>query len=233
MRKMIAFLSILALSGIGFAIYGYTRKLQAPAPIATPIDFYKVTPQIPANLENLVSKIKSSYGKIIKKKSLEFNVPEEYIYYVIIRESRGNPKASRYYSHLKTYSIGLMQILPKTAKNLGYKEGIGNKKKLTGLFNPEINIHYGTKLLADEYKYFKDFAPVVAAYSIGRDRAKILWEKSGHNLSKFIIELRKRDRYITTLMRKKGYKDFIAVSGNYVEEAFVNPNKIEQISYLV
>lgn len=232
MRKMIAFLSILALSGIGVAIYGYTRT-KSQAPIAKPIEFYKETPEIPADLKSLVSRVKSSYGKIIKQKSLEFNIPEEYIYYVIIRESRGNPKASRYEAHIKSWSVGLMQILPKTAKNLGYNGGIGNKVLLSGLYSPEINIHYGTKLLADEYKYFKHFAPVVAAYNIGRGKSKIFWDKSGHNLNKFIAELKKRDTHITSLMRKKGYKNFIARTSVYVSEAFVNPNKLEQISYLV
>lgn len=46
-------------------------------------------------------------------------------------------------------SIGLMQLLVRTARTLGYKGPVGDKTSLTGLFDPATNIHLGTTLLRD------------------------------------------------------------------------------------
>jgi len=61
---------------------------------------------------------------------------------VIVIESGGNEKAYREEPQINDASIGLMQILFKTAKSIGY----GGTSQ--GLFDPETNIKYGTKYLS-------------------------------------------------------------------------------------
>lgn len=46
-------------------------------------------------------------------------------------------------------SIGLMQLLVRTARTLGYRGEIGDKASLTGLFDPATNVRLGTTLLRD------------------------------------------------------------------------------------
>lgn len=46
-------------------------------------------------------------------------------------------------------SIGLMQLLVRTARTLGYTGDVGAKAGLTGLFDPSTNVHLGTLLLRD------------------------------------------------------------------------------------
>lgn len=46
-------------------------------------------------------------------------------------------------------SIGLMQLLVRTARTLGYSGPVGAKAGLTGLFDPATNVRLGTTLLRD------------------------------------------------------------------------------------
>lgn len=46
-------------------------------------------------------------------------------------------------------SIGLMQLLVRTARTLGYSGPIGDRSTLSGLYDPATNIHLGTILLRD------------------------------------------------------------------------------------
>ena len=75
-------------------------------------------------LRSLIGTYASAYG-----------VPEDLVQRVVIRESRHVPSARNgpYY--------GLMQILPATARTMGYRGNPG------GLLNAETNLKYGVKYL--------------------------------------------------------------------------------------
>jgi len=76
---------------------------------------------------------------LINKYSAEYQVPVELVHRVIIRESHHRPGARNgpYY--------GLMQILPATARGMGYQGSAG------GLLDAETNLKYGVKYLRGAY----------------------------------------------------------------------------------
>ena len=47
-------------------------------------------------------------------------------------------------------SIGLMQLLVRTARTLGYTGAVGDRSTLTGLYDPATNIALGVELLRDD-----------------------------------------------------------------------------------
>ena len=77
--------------------------------------------------------------RLIQKYSAMYDVPESLVHRVVIRESRHRPGARNgpYY--------GLMQILPATARGMGYKGAP------SGLLDAETNLKYGVKYLRGAY----------------------------------------------------------------------------------
>ena len=77
--------------------------------------------------------------RLIQKYSAMYDVPESLVHRVVIRESRHRPGARNgpYY--------GLMQLLPATARGMGYK---GSP---SGLLDAETNLKYGVKYLRGAY----------------------------------------------------------------------------------
>ena len=77
--------------------------------------------------------------RLINKYAAEYQVPVDLVHRVIIRESRHRPGARNgpYY--------GLMQMLPATARGMGYKGGA------QGLLDAETNLKYGVKYLRGAY----------------------------------------------------------------------------------
>ena len=97
------------------------------------------------------------YSKQITKASKLYGVPEARIYAVIRAESAFNPTAK---SHAG--AIGLMQLMPATAKELGVKDP----------YNPAQNIRGGTKYLKVLYIQYKDWDLTHAAYNAGPGNVK-------------------------------------------------------------
>ncbi|KGJ06768.1 Transglycosylase SLT domain-containing protein [Paracoccus halophilus] len=77
--------------------------------------------------------------RLINKYAAEYDVPVELVQRVIIRESTHRPWARNgpYY--------GLMQILPATARGMGYQGGA------EGLLDAETNLKYAVKYLRGAY----------------------------------------------------------------------------------
>lgn len=73
---------------------------------------------------------------LIAKYSTAYKVPPDLVHRVVIRESTYNPGARNgpYY--------GLMQILPATARQMGYQGSA------SGLLDAETNLKYGVKYLS-------------------------------------------------------------------------------------
>jgi soluble lytic murein transglycosylase-like protein len=84
------------------------------------------------------------------------NVPVRIVQAIVEVESGGNADAVG-----AAGEIGLMQIMPATALQMGYT-GLPS-----GLFLPSVNIHYGTKYLAWQLKRYRDLATAIAAYNSG------------------------------------------------------------------
>jgi len=127
-----------------------------------------------------LKKIKASYDTLIAKASTKYGVPKDVVLAVILHESGGDEKIGRrepsgkkcrgaecvLQPGDKAISYGLMQILDKTAKTMGYK---GSP---IGLFIPSVNIDLGVRLLGDNYAKFKSWPLAVAAYNAGGGRVQ-------------------------------------------------------------
>ena len=82
--------------------------------------------------------------RLINKYAAEYDVPADLVHRVVIRESRHRPGARNgpYY--------GLMQMLPATARGMGYKGGA------SGLLDAETNLKYGVKYLRGAWLVSRD-----------------------------------------------------------------------------
>lgn len=94
----------------------------------------------------------SKYDGIISRMSEKYNVPEQFIRSVIRAESDFNPN-----SLSSAGAMGLMQLMPETAKSVG----------VTDPYDPEQNIEGGTKLLKSYIDKYGDLKLVLAAYNAG------------------------------------------------------------------
>ncbi|MFN4244916.1 MAG: lytic transglycosylase domain-containing protein [Brevinematia bacterium] len=98
----------------------------------------------------------SKYDEIIRKAELMFNVPKELIKAVIKAESNFNPIAIS-----PKNAMGLMQLLPSTAKEMGVED----------IFDPFQNIMGGVKYLRTLLdKYNGNLFLALSAYNAGPSR---------------------------------------------------------------
>lgn len=125
----------------------------------------------------------------ISEASLRYGVPESWIKAVIEVESSWNPQAFRAEPQIQDASWGLMQILDRTARGLGFAGD-----PLT-LFDPGINIDLGAKLLGQlRSRYGDDFRRIYSAYNSGRAD---LWETSSQVAANVGRALAALEKYVT------------------------------------
>lgn len=105
--------------------------------------------------------ISSPYDPFILRASDRYVVDPALIKAVITKESSWSPRAFRAEPQIGDASRGLMQILYGTAR------GIGFTGTAEDLFDPSVNIEYGTKYLAAQLSRF-GYPQGVSAYNAGR-----------------------------------------------------------------
>lgn len=103
------------------------------------------------------------YQEYIELYSEEYGVPEEIICSVINTESSFDSTAE---SHAG--AVGLMQITKETFWWLLSRSGESLSDEM--LFDPQVNIRYGTYFLSLLYEEFGSWDTVFAAYNAGRSR---------------------------------------------------------------
>ncbi|MBE6551169.1 MAG: lytic transglycosylase domain-containing protein [Ruminococcaceae bacterium] len=101
------------------------------------------------------------YEELVNKYSKEYSVPQNIIYAVMRVESAFDPDAV---SHAG--AVGLMQLIPSTFEWLC--SVTGEEYLRERLFDPEINIKYGTMFLSRLYSQYGDWQLVHAAYNAGQ-----------------------------------------------------------------
>jgi soluble lytic murein transglycosylase len=65
-------------------------------------------------------------------------------------------------------AIGLMQLLPDTAKGIAIHTG-GSRFRVSDLYNPEINVRYGAWYLRHLLDKYGDERTALAAYNAGQE----------------------------------------------------------------
>ena len=104
-------------------------------------------------IKQAISYTREQLGNIVSNISAKYNVDEKLVNAVIRQESGFNPKAKS-----KAGAMGLMQLMPATAKGLGVKDP----------YNPVQNIEGGVKYLSNLLKkYNGNIVLALAAYNAG------------------------------------------------------------------
>lgn len=101
------------------------------------------------------------YASIVSSASARYGVPASWINAVIMTESSGQQYAYRDEPQIHDGSYGLMQLLERTARGLGFN---GDTDEL---FDPVVNIDLGTRLLSDLRSRYVTFERVYSAYNSG------------------------------------------------------------------
>lgn len=127
---------------------------------------------------------------------------ESLIYAVIKAESGFDEKRVS-----KKGAVGLMQLMPSTAKYVAEKyfnEAPGD------LYNPSVNIRYGTRYLKYLIEKFADITVTLAAYNAGEGKVSS-WLKdarySADGKTFIIIPYKETEEYVAKVLRaQKFYK---------------------------
>jgi soluble lytic murein transglycosylase-like protein len=126
-------------------------------------DVLRILEERPEMLPSVLSSAEGrvlSYLTIIESASSYYNISSGMIAAIIHQESRGD-----YAALGRDGEIGLMQILPATARDMGFE---GDKK----LYNPSINIFTGVKYLRFQLDRYGNLLDMIAAYNAGSVRKK-------------------------------------------------------------
>ena len=102
------------------------------------------------------------YQTIIKGHAKNYDLDPALLAAVIYRESKFDPKAKS-----SSGAIGLMQLLPDTAKGIALHTG-GGKFVISDLYDPEINVRYGSFYLRRLMRKYGDTRLALAAYNAGQ-----------------------------------------------------------------
>ncbi len=101
--------------------------------------------------------------ELITSYASKYSLPPDLIASVIWQESGGNPTA-----YSKSGAVGLMQVMPKDGKAAGFMCVNGpcfsNRPSTSELNDPEFNIAYGTKMLAELYQRHGTYRDALMSY---------------------------------------------------------------------
>ena len=104
----------------------------------------------------------TDFEEYVKKYSEEYGVPEYIVFAVIDVESDFKP-----YLTSDAGTRGLMQMSPATFEWLTSAEHLGEDLSSDELYEPEVNIRYGTYYLSYLFDKFHNWDTVFAAYNAG------------------------------------------------------------------
>jgi soluble lytic murein transglycosylase len=102
------------------------------------------------------------YSEIVRGHARNYDLDPALLAAVIYQESkfRSNARSDR-------GAIGLMQLLPETAKGIATRTG-GSKFQVSDLYDPEINVRYGAWYLRHLIERYGDERTALAAYNAGQ-----------------------------------------------------------------
>ncbi len=131
------------------------------------------------------------YEGIVRGHARNYGLDPALLAAVIYAESKFRPDVRS-----GSGAIGLMQITPATARGIAVRTG-GTAFRLGDLYDPEINVRYGSWYLRHLFEKYGDERDALAAYNAGqgnvdrwlRDGAEIPYPETRHYVER-VLELR-------------------------------------------
>ena len=118
-----------------------------------------------------------TYAALVQQYAAEYGVDENKVYAIIRTESGFKPEAES-----KVGARGLMQITDETFLWIKSKIAPGEEITFDDLFDPAVNIRFGTYLLATCLaRYDGDFSTAAAAYHSGMGLVDSLLQKAEYS----------------------------------------------------
>ena len=103
------------------------------------------------------------YEQIVRAHARNYHLDPALLAAVIEQESKFRPDVKS-----SSGAIGLMQLLPATAKGIAIHTG-GNRFVVSDLYTPEINIRYGAWYLEHLLQKYGSERTALAAYNAGQE----------------------------------------------------------------
>ena len=116
-----------------------------------------------------------SYEQIVRGHAHNYKLDPALLAAVIYQESKFKPDARS-----SSGAIGLMQLLPDTAKGIALHTG-GSQFRVQDLYDPEINVRYGAWYLRHLLTKYGDEQEALAAYNAGQDNVD-KWRQAGEGI---------------------------------------------------
>jgi len=136
------------------------------------------------------------YEQIVRGHARNYRLDPALLAAVIYQESRFKAGAKS-----SSGAIGLMQLQPDTAKGIAIRTG-GSRFQTSDLYNPEINIRYGSWYLRHLLDKYGDEKTALAAYNAGQ-RNVDTWRAEGKG-----IQFSETREYVDRVEHMKGvYRD--------------------------
>ncbi len=193
------------------AMYAYNLDQTAEIPISR----WKVLLMLEQGLHTrmdrrlvwLVLKIAfpTPYKEIVEEASARYKISKALIYALIAKESNFNPKAVS-----SAQAVGLMQILPSTAKL--YETKIPQHLHLRPLTDPEKNIHIGCAYIAEQLRMFGEEYLAIAAYNAGPGNLRNWLRNINSNYPQIVVELLpnfETKQFVKKVLKYRKVYDFI------------------------
>ena len=115
------------------------------------------------------------YEEIVRGHAHNYRLDPALLAAVIYQESKFEADARS-----TSGAIGLMQLLPDTAKGIALHTG-GTKFRVSDLYDPEINVRYGAWYLRHLIEKYDNEQTALAAYNAGQDNVD-RWQRAGHGI---------------------------------------------------
>ena len=115
------------------------------------------------------------YEQIVRGHARNYDLDPALLAAVIYQESKFRSDARS-----DSGAIGLMQLLPDTAKGIALHTG-GSAFRVGDLYNPEINVRYGAWYLRHLMDKYGDERTALAAYNAGQDNVD-RWRRDGRGI---------------------------------------------------
>jgi peptidoglycan lytic transglycosylase len=136
------------------------------------------------------------YEQIVRGHARNYQLDPALLAAVIYQESKFRSDAKS-----GSGAIGLMQLQPETAKGIAIRTG-GSQFQTSDLYNPEINVRYGSWYLRHLLDKYDDERTALAAYNAGQ-RNVDEWRAQGKE-----IQFSETREYVDRVEHLKGvYRD--------------------------